>query len=384
MSEEREELLKKEHGLCRWRMILGKYSDNALGNPLSSGDRGEKLAEMDKILDFLYSREYAEDRGVRDGDLSASQLTVPSWISKIRELFPKETVEILENDALDRYDLKEILMNKDTLEKVEPNINLLKSILNFKHLMADEVLNTAREIIRKVVADLTDKLKQEFYQAFSGTLDRTKRSYLKVYKNIDWKRTIRKNLDNYDPEKKKLYLDDICFFGRVKRRNTWHIILLVDQSGSMMDSVIHSAVVAGIFSSMPSLKTSIVIFDTSVVDLTEYVDDPVEVLMSVQLGGGTDIGQALCYGEGLVEFPHRTIIILITDFYEGAPEENLLSAVSRLIEANVKILGLAALDQKADPVYNKYLAKKIVDMGGNVAALTPKKLAEWVVKIVNE
>ncbi|RJR06560.1 VWA domain-containing protein [Candidatus Parcubacteria bacterium] len=381
--EKREEIIAKERSLCRWRMVLGKYSDRALGCPLECSG-GESLREMDEILDFLYSREYTEDRGIRDGDLSDSQLTVPSWISKIKELFPEETVEILEHDALERYELKELLTNKEVLEKIEPDINLLKSILNFKNLMPEDVLATARGIIRKVVEELTDKLKQELYQAFSGSPDRNRRSFIKVYKNLDWKKTIRRNLDNYDTERKKIFLEDMFFFGRVRKRNTWHIILLVDQSGSMADSVIHSAVVAGIFSSLPSLKTSIVVFDTSVVDLTEYADDPVEILMSVQLGGGTDAGQALRYAEDLIEFPHRTIIVLISDFFEGAPEENLLETAARLIESKVKFLGLAALDEKADPVYNKHLAEKIVALGGNVAALTPQKLAQWVAKIVNE
>jgi predicted metal-dependent peptidase len=372
-------------------MVLGKYSENSLccsgkggtGCQGAGNMLGDKEREMDEILDYLYSREYTESRGIRDGDLGPSQLTVPGWISKVKTLFPKETVEVLEKDALDRYGIKEIITDKDVLEKMEPNMNLLRSIMNFKHMMPGEVLVTAREIIRKVVEELSEKLKQELFPAFSGTRDRTRRSPLRITRNIDWKKTIKKNLSNYDPENKKIYLEEIFFSGFVKRKQTWHIIILIDESGSMLDSVIYSSVMAGIFASLPSVKTSLVIFDTNVVDLSEYVDDPVEILMSVQLGGGTDIARAVSYGEGLIEFPHKTLVILVTDFFEGRPEHFLLESVAKILEGGSKMICLAALDDKAEPIYNKELAKKIVNLGAQVAALTPKKLAEWVAKVIN-
>lgn len=341
---------------------------------------------MEAALDFLYSREY-EGRGVRDrqqaGTLDPSQLSVPSWLSEVRELFPRDTVEIIEKHALDRYGLTEILMDAETLEKLEPSTDLLKALLSFRNHLRGPALDAARRIIRQVVEEIRRKLEAEVRRALSGRLNRFRHSPQKVAQNFDWRGTLKRNLKHFDPKTRRIVLQDPRFFARNTRHLPWEVVLCVDQSGSMTDSVIHSAVMAGILAALPFLRIKLVVFDTNVVDLSEQLDDPVEVLMSVQLGGGTDIGKALNYCERLIENPRRAVLVLVSDFCEGGPPPIMLGAVRRMREAGVKLLGLAALDQAAQPVYDEAMAQQLADLGMEIAALTPKHLAEWLSKVVS-
>ena len=231
--------------LNKWRLILGKYSDNQIGFKEEASSLN--YMDMDELLDYLYSREYGEEDGVRrerKGSLDPSNLTVPSWITKIREVFPKETVEILEKHALDKYELTELLTDKEVLEKLEPNKELLKNILQMKHLMKGEILETAKQIVKKVADDITKKLESDVKKAIVGRVNKNKSSLIKSSRNIDYKRTIKTNLKNFDTEENRLVVDKVYFNDRVKKYNPWNVIIAVDESGSMLDSVIHSAIMA--------------------------------------------------------------------------------------------------------------------------------------------
>ncbi|URZ00394.1 VWA domain-containing protein [Clostridium felsineum] len=368
------------NNINKWRLILGKYSDSRI--PFE--ENNAKYIEMDDLLEFLYSREYSEKDGIKGrGSLAPSNLTVPKWITSIRKLFPKETVEIMEKHAIERYKLTEILTNKEVLEKLEPNRELLKSILQMKHLMQGEVLDAARVIVKKVAEDITKSIESDIKNSITGIINKNKSTTLKSSRNIDFKKTIKMNLKNYDIDKKTINVDKIYFNERVKRFNPWRIIIAVDESGSMLDSLIHSAIMAGIFSKLPMLKTNLVIFDTEVVDLTNYVEDAVETLMSVQLGGGTNITKALTYCEGLVENPHRTILVLVTDLYEGYRYNELYRRVKSIIESGTKLIVLTSLDIKAAPSYDKNAALNMTKLGAEVAAITPGRLADWIAKIIS-
>ncbi|MGC4242374.1 MAG: VWA domain-containing protein [Herbaspirillum sp.] len=341
---------------------------------------------MDQALDYLYGREY-QGRGLRGelgpGSLDASQLTLVTWLSEVRELFPQETVEVIEKHALDRYGLTELVTDPQTLERLEPNQQLLRTLLTLRGHLHGEVLNMARRIIRQVVEEIRRKLEAEVRQALSGRLNRNRHSPMAMAQNFDAPGTLRANLKHYDAQRQRLVVESLKFFERNNRRLPWDIILCVDQSGSMVDSVIHSAVMAGIFAALPAFRVKLVLFDTSVVDLSEHADDPVETLMRVQLGGGTDIAQAVRYCGQLVENPHRTVLVLVTDFCEGAPPGELVRAVKQLAEARVKLLGLASLDSQANPVYDRQMAERLAGCGMEIAALTPQKLAHWLVKVIS-
>lgn len=377
---------------ARWRLVLGASAEQAGCCGLKVDDQGR-----DQCLSFLYDREYGQGRNVRvaadvgssdplkdrQGDLGESALTIPDWINQIHELFPKQTIERLERDALERYQLDGMVTNPSALARAQPNPTLLKAVLRTKHLMNEKILKMARHLVSRVVDDLMKKLAVDVRNLFQGALDRRHRSPLKIAKNFDIAGTVQGNLKHYDPDRKRVLIETPLFFSRVRRQvDRWQVIVLVDESGSMIDSVVHAAIMAAIFYSMQSIKIHLCIFDTAVVDLTADCVDPVETLMKVQLGGGTDIGQALSYAAELVTNPRRTIVVLITDFYEGGPRGRMFSAAKRLIDSGVTGLGLAALDERANPTYDDQVAARLVEMGWHVAAMTPGELAAWVAEKV--
>ena len=375
--------MNKYEELNRWRLILGSFSEDSLTGGMPA--EGFGYSEIDDLLDFLYGREYGEERGIREreGGLGPSQILVPDWIRKIRRMFPKTVVERLENEALDRYQLTEILNDKKVLESMEPNLNLLKNILSLKNRMKGEVLTTAKEIVRKVVEDLTKKLENDVVRSFSGRLNRLQSTVFRNSKNFDLKKTVRKNLKNYDPDLKTIIPHRLYFNPRIKRYNPWHIVICIDQSGSMVESVIYSAIMAGIFSKLPILSVKLVVFDTEIVDLTGYVEDPVEALMSVQLGGGTNIGKAMNYCETLIETPYRTIMVMVTDLYDGGGYTPMYASAKRIIEAGAKLFILTGLDTESQGMIDTNAGKKMAGLGAKVATLTPNALAEWVAEAVS-
>lgn len=371
--------------LNRWRLLLGPSADEELAATDNYSPEGFVYRELDELLGYLYDREYGEEQGYRgrDGGRGGSSLTVPDWLGKVRELFPKETVEILEKQALDRYGLNELLTDKAVLESLEPNMNLLKNILQFKGRMKGEVVSSAKEIVRQVVEDLRRKLESEARTSISGKRSRYTAGHVRSLRNLNMKKTISRNLKNYDREKRRFVVDRLYFDGRVQPYNKWHVVIAVDQSGSMLDSVIYSSVMASIFYRLNSLKTSLFVFDTQVVDLSGRLEDPVDVLMSVQLGGGTHIAKALQYGETLIENPGRTLFILVSDLVEGYSASQMYRAAKDILDGGSRLLVLTALDFAGHTLYDERAARTFADMGAEVAAITPNALAEWIGRIIN-
>jgi Mg-chelatase subunit ChlD len=369
-----------DQALARWRLVLGKSASGGFG---AAGPLGADEEAADGALGWLYDRDpELGERDVRQADLSDSALTVPEWLNEVHRLFPKETIERLEQDAVERYQINEVVTNPDVLSRVEPNEVLLKAVLRTKHLMNPEILALARELVAKVVKKLIEKLAVTVRTSFSGTRVR-RRSNNKLAKNFDAKGTIRANLGTFDKKKRRLLIRRPLFHSRARKScERWQVVLLVDESGSMLDSVIHSAVTASCLWGLPGVRTHLCIFDTSVVDLTPQVTDPVEILMKVQLGGGTDIGQAVAYAAGLLESPRRSIVVIVSDFYEGASQERLVGLVKMLCQQGTTVLGLAALDEKANPTYDRDLAKRLVQVGAHVGAMTPGELVGWIAEKV--
>lgn len=364
--------------LARWRLILGEAADGACGSCLDADAQA-----MDAAMAWLYGRdpELAE-RGVFErgqGGREASALTTPEWINEIHRLFPQETIERLERDAIERFEIDDVVTNPEVLARAQPNETLLKAVLRTKHLMNPEVLAMARKLVEAVVRQLMEALARDLLQAFSGVLDRRRHTRLKFARNLDFRRTLKDNLRRIDPVSGRMVVERLHFYSRNQRSlQPWQVILLVDQSGSMLDSVIHSAVTAACLWGLPGIRTHLVAFDTAIVDLTNDAADPVELLMKVQLGGGTDIQKAVAYAADLIEHPARSIVVLISDFYEGSSEQLLLSRVRALTSQKTLFLGLAALDSRANPVYDRALAARLVSAGAEVGAMTPGHLAAWL------
>lgn len=370
-----------EHVLVnRWRLILGRFAEKSL--PLEADS-----TEIDEALAFLYDREYDDGRGVRSdpsgGGLEPSRLTVPDWLSRIRRLFPRETVEILQKQALDKYDLTELLTDESVLHRLEPDFALLKNILTFRSIIPDNVRKQAYTIVEQVVLELRKRLEQSVKQVFSGRKQPRSNSPYRIFRNFDFERTVRANLKNYRPEYGTIVPERLYFNRNIRPYNPWNVIMLVDQSGSMIDSVIYTAVMASIFVRMPFLSLRLAVFDTSLVDLSDYLDDPVETLMKVQLGGGTDICGALEYGKTLITAPHKTIVVLVSDLYEGGDIRRMYRSCRDIIETGSRLFVLPALDYSATPWYDRNAAHRLARMGADVAAITPEQLAEWIGRIIS-
>jgi uncharacterized protein with von Willebrand factor type A (vWA) domain len=355
--------------LTRWRLALGKSAAKE-GMPLEGGDaRG-----LEDTLGFLYDKQ---------GGKQGSSLTVPTWIDAVNELFPRSAKEVLERELVKRKGIAELLEKPDILEKIEPNVELVKTLLTHKDLLNPKARILAKKIIAAVVQQLKDKLSVQVEQAVSGALRKDRHAPRRVYRNLDLKTTIRRNLKNWDDERERLMVDRVFYYAAEKNRRPWHVVVCVDQSGSMLESAIFSAVMASIFGALPALKTSLVLFDTNVVDLSDQVGEPVDVLLKVQLGGGTDITKALQYCTTLVREPQRTIMVLITDFYEGRDERDLIRTVAGLADAGVRMVGLGALGYDARPQYNKSTAGKCRKVGMDVLVCTPERLAECMGEIIS-
>jgi Mg-chelatase subunit ChlD len=277
--------------------------------------------------------------------------------------------------------MTEILTDPRALERVEPSEDLLRLLLGLRQHIGAGALDAVRRVIATVVDEITRRIELEVVSVLAGRVNRQRRTSRDTGV-LDAARTVERNLHTWDPESQRLLIERVQFFDRAKLRYPWDVILCIDQSGSMAGSVINSAVVAGILAKLPGVNVKVVVFDTSVVDLTHLVDDPVETLLSVQLGGGTDIAQALRYTEQLVGNPTRTVVALVTDFCEGGSVPDLVASAARLAESKVTTLGLAALEDGGGGAYDRDVAERLAATGMHVAAMGPRSFAEWLAEVM--
>ena len=299
--------------LRRWRLVLGGPAEEALGE--AEGRDGA----MDAALAALYDGAGdGDERGnTRSGGLGGSAPKVARWLGDIREYFPSSVVQVMQADAIERLDLTRLLLEPEMLDAVEPDVHLVGTLLSLNRVMPARTMDAARQVVRKVVDDLEKRISQKTRTAITGALNRAARINRPRHADIDWDKTIRANLKHYQAEHRTVIPERLVGYGRRTTAVQRDVILCVDQSGSMAASVVFAGVFAAVLASMRTLRTSLIVFDTAVVDLTDQLSDPVEVLFGTQLGGGTDINRALAYGQQLITRPRDSIFVLISDLYEG-------------------------------------------------------------------
>lgn len=362
------------------RKVNPKPNNLGTEHPSTSNQPIEaKFKDIDNTLDLVYNTSQ-EKRGA---NLGSSRLSIPKWIENVKNFFPNKAKEVLENDLIKKSKLSDLIKHPELFEKVEPSLEMVKTILSLKNMLSPNVKDAARRVVKKAVDQIKKHLKTEVEKHIIGAIKRDSHTPIKVFRNIDWKQSIMRNLKHYDLKNRKLIMAEPRFFTNEKRRKAWQIIVLVDESGSMADSVIYSVIMASIFSSLPAVHTNLIIFDTKVVDLSRNIDDPVDILMSVQLGGGTDITKAVRYGQTLIKKPKKAIMVIISDFYEGRPEYDLIKALRHILEGGTRILGIASLASNARPFYNRRLAKEISKLGIDVIASTPESFPEILARLMN-
>jgi Mg-chelatase subunit ChlD len=344
--------------LRRWRLVLGGDAADGTGAILVGRDR-----ELDQVLGALYDSE-------RSGGLGGSNPQIARWLGDIRTFFPASVVRVMQQDALERLNLRQMLTEPELLSQVEPDVHLVATLISLSSVIPTRTRDTARQVVRKVVEDIERRLANQLRQAIRGSLNRSVRNRRPRLPEMNWNRTIIANLKNYQPEYKTVVPEKLVGYGR-KRAALKDVILAIDQSGSMAASVVYSGVFGAVMASIPAIRTRLVVFDTSVVDLTEQLHDPVDVLFGVQLGGGTDIGRALEYCEGLVTRPQDTVMVLISDLIEGGVREKLLERVASLVGSGVKLVALLALSDQGKPSYDHDNAAAVAELGAPAFACTP-------------
>ncbi|HEY9501779.1 MAG TPA: VWA domain-containing protein [Pyrinomonadaceae bacterium] len=347
-----------EEQLRRWRLILGGNDADGTGFDLSRED-----LKMDRTLEALYDSD-------RTGSLGGSSPGIARWLGDIRTYFPNSVVRIMQQDALERLGLTQMLLEPEMLQEVEPDVHLVATLLSLSRVMPNKTKDTARMVVRKVVDELERRLANPLRQAVTGSLNRSVKNVRPRQNEINWDHTIRANLKHYQADYKTIIPEKRIGFGR-RTASARDIILCVDQSGSMATSVVYSSIMAAVLASIRSVRTSLVVFDTAVVDLTELLEDPVEVLFGTQLGGGTDINRAVAYSQNLVRQPHDTIFVLITDLFEGGNAEQLIKRCASMVSSGIQIITLLALDDKGAPVFDQQLAGKLSTLGIPCFACTP-------------
>lgn len=362
----------------RWRLVLGGEANESCG-----GLTGEDI-DIDQALAALYEREGSGGLKQQRGGTEKSAPRVARWLGDIRKYFPSSVVKVMQKDALDRLGMREMLLQPEMLEAVQPDVHLVANIISLSGIIPAKTKETARMVVRKVVEELMRRLAEPMRTAVTGALNRAVRNRRPRLAEIDWNRTIRANLRHYQDDYQTVVPETLIGFGRKSHKTQRNIILCIDQSGSMAASVVYSSIFGAVMASLPAVKTQLVVFDTAVVDLTEKLDDPVDVLFGTQLGGGTDINKAVGYCQTLITDPTNTILVLISDLIEGGVEKNLLQRTNELVQSGVQFITLLALSDEGAPCYDRELAAKMSVLGVPSFACTPDKFPSLMASAIKK
>ncbi len=369
----------------RWRLVLGKEqeSQDAQGDQGEAGGQespqeglSQEEQQMDQALDTLYG----DGQG---GDLGDSALDIARWLGDIRGYFPEAVGRILQRDALRRLKLRQVLEEPQLLAQIEPDVNLVADIMALRKVMPQKTKDTARAVVRQVVEELKEKLTYPMEQAIKGSLNRATRTRRPRFKEINWSRTIYRNLKHYQPQYKTIIPEVLEGYGR-KRSSLRDIIICLDTSGSMATSVVYGSIYASVLATIPAVTTKLILFDTSVVDVSDQLDDPVEMIFGMRLGGGTNIDRAVGYCQNLVSRPSETVFVLITDLFEAGSKENLVKRIAGMVGDGVQVVTLLALNDKGTPRFNRDLAQQLVNLNVPSFACTPELFPELMSAVLEK
>lgn len=377
-----EPKMTRKENIARWRLILGNEAEEKLGTLSGPEEAGCALTERQRLMDETLSAIYGKDdrtltkgKGRGSGNGPSSPV-ISKWLGNLRTLFDSDTVVVVQNDAIERKGLKQLLLEPELLESIEPDMNMASLLLELKNQIPDKSKESARFYIKKIVDKVNSLLASEIQSAVASALNRKSHSPLPSASAIDFKQTIGRNLKNYDSSLGTIIPEHVWFYDRRAKTSKWNIILDIDQSGSMGDSIIHSSIMASILASMSSVKTNIVAFDTEIMDLTDLASDPIDLLFGFQMGGGTDIKKSLEYCQTLVTDPTHTLFFLISDLDEYGSRDGLLKKIEELKDSGVTVVVLLAIEDGGRAYYDKATASAIAGMSVPCFACPPERLPE--------
>jgi Mg-chelatase subunit ChlD len=370
--------------LRRWRLLLGSAAQPGL-----AGNDGDVLLDrsdqaIDAALAALYETEARAPAGPRSAGLGASAPSVARWLGDIRTYFPSSVVQVMQRDAIERLNLKQLLLEPEMLGSVEPDVHLAGTLLSLNRLLRERAKATARQVVRTVVSDIERRIANRTQAAVTGAVNRAARSRRPRLRDVDWNRTIAANLRHYSPEHRTVIPERLVGYGRRQQIVARDVVLAIDQSGSMASSVVYASVFGAVLASIRALRMSLVVFDTAVVDLTDQLHDPVDVLFGTQLGGGTDINKAIGYCQTLIARPRDTIFVLISDLLEGGVREQMLARVAAMVESGVQVIALLALSDDGAPIYDTDNAAALAALGVPAFACTPDAFPELLALAIQE
>ncbi len=367
-----------EEQMVRWRLILGSETEKSFSEMYDGISLTEEQMLMDNALASIYGtdKESFANKGNRGAGKGPSSPVLAKWLGDVRTLFDKEMVTVIQNDAIERKGLKQLLLEPELLDTIEPDINMASTLLMLKDQIPKKSKESARNFIKKIVEEINKRMENQVRRAVTAALNKKEHSPLPSAAAIDFRYTIARNLRHYHKELQTIIPERVYFFDRSAKINRWNVILDIDQSGSMGESIFYSSVMACILASMASVKTNVVAFDTKVMDLTELCQDPVDLLFGFQMGGGTDIEKSVAYCQQFIETPNKTLFFLISDLMEGGNRNGLLRRLEDMKQSGVTVVVLLAVEDGGYPYYDENISKKIAKMGIPCFACTPEKLPE--------
>lgn len=369
--------MEKNKQMERWRLILGDETEKDFSDMGMSALSQEQIF-MDNALAEIYgANKEGNLNSSRGAGKGASSPHISKWLGDLRSMFDSEMIAIIQNDAIERKGLKQLLLEPELLDNLEPNLNMASTLLMLKDQIPKKSKESARKFIKKIVDEINKNMQNQIQRAVTAALNKKEHSPLPSASAIDFKYTISRNLKNYNKELNTIIPERVYFFDRAAKTNRWNVILDIDQSGSMGESIIYSSIMACILASLSAVKTNVVAFDTQIMDLTELCKDPVDLLFGFQMGGGTDIAKSIAYCRQYVETPSKTIFFLISDLMEGGNRSALLNHLKEMKESGVTVIVLLAVsDCGKRPYYDETTAKKISSMKIPCFACSPEKLPE--------
>ncbi|MCA1994754.1 MAG: VWA domain-containing protein [Coleofasciculus sp. S288] len=395
-SEQDEENPKSEDTLRR-ALVFSKLLLNAFGpNTQTRVVTAQQFAQwckdrsyLEKALGFSKSGQLAgagagngsgvDGDGSASGGMGASSGTGQGFTISEEQL--RATLKAMEGELVDRMALREVLKDDQLANQLTPSMALVEQLLRDKANLSGNALKNAKRLIHEYIDELAEVLRLQVAQTPSGKIDRSVPPK-RVFRNLDLKRTIWKNLTNWNPDEQRLYVDRLYYHHTAKKKTPTRMIVVVDQSGSMVDAMVQCTILASIFAGIPNVDVHLLAFDTRVLDLTPWVHDPFEVLLRTQLGGGTYIYQALVEASQRILEPRNTALVLISDFYEGGSHQVLFDYIKSLKESGLHFIPVGAVTSSGYFSVDQWFRTKLKELGTPILTGSPKKLIQELKKII--